>query len=187
MKSNKSPGLDGLTPEFFKTFWEDLGTIIQKLACEVSNSGQLPHSMRTGLITLIPKKGDLRNLTNWRPISLLNIDYKIITKTLASRVSKVIDTLISEDQSCCVPGGNIADNVILMDNIIQHLGNTNTRGYILKIDQYKAFDRVEHAYLLNVLTKMGFGDTFFRWVKLLYTNIGACIKHNGFVSDVFPI
>ena len=187
MKNNKSPGLDGLTTEFFRVFWDDLGAIILKLACEVSNTEQLPQSMRTGLITLIPKKGDLRKLTNWRPISLLNIDYKIITKTLASRVSKVINTLISEDQSCCIPGRNIADNVILMDNIIQYLGKNNESGYILKVDQYKAFDRVEHSYLLNVLTKMGFGDNFLRWVKLLYNNIGACIKHNGFVSDIFSI
>ena len=187
MGSHKSPGLDGLTPEFYKAFWAELGDIIVMLAQNSIDNDKLPQSMRTGLITLIPKKGDLRHLTNWRPISLLNIDYKIITKTLANRVSRVIHTLISEDQSCCVPGRNIADNVILIDNIMQYLQNNNMKGYILKIDQYKAFDRVEHSYLLKVLDQMGFGDYFLRWVKILYTDIVGCIKHNGNVSATFPI
>ena len=187
MKTNKSPGLDGLTSEFYKVFWEELEDIVLKLTSDIYTNGELTNSMKTGMITLIPKQGDLRNLTNWRPISLLNTDYKIITKALANKLSKVISTLISEDQTCCVPGRNIADNVILMDNIIQYLNNNGRNGYLLKIDQYKAFDRVEHDYLLDILDKMGFGINFRKWIKILYTDIRACIKHNGYISQHFSI
>ncbi|KAJ8029421.1 hypothetical protein HOLleu_28804 [Holothuria leucospilota] len=187
MKPDKSPGLDGLTPQFYKAFWSEWEEILMRLVHEIYNAGTLSNSMKIGMITLIPKKGDLRKLTNWRPISLLNTDYKIISKALATRLSKVISTLVSEDQSCCVPGRNIADNVILMNNIIRYLDSKKVNGYILKIDQYKAFDRVDHGYLFDVLQKMGFGDYFRNWIAILYNEITACIKHNGFISPNFDI
>lgn len=78
-----------------------------------------------------------------------------MTKKLANRVSEVIHTLISEDRSCCVPGRSIADNVILIDNIIQSLEENNTRGYILKIGVFHSVEHLILVYLSNVLEKMG--------------------------------
>ena len=187
MESNKSPGLDGLTVEFYKEFWDVLYDIFLRLTKEIYQSKAMCNSMKTGLITLIPKKGDLRKLKNWRPISLLNTDYKIITKALANRISNVINSLVSEDQTCCIPGRDIADNVLIMRNIIEYVNDNNRNGYVLKIDQLKAFDRVNHNYIFDVLKKMGFGNEFINWIKILYTDIHGCIKHNGYVSDTFHI
>ena len=187
MESNKSPGLDGLTAEFYKYFWWDLINIFQKLIGEIYNQNQLCNSMKIGLITLIPKKGDLTKLENWRPISLLNIDYKIISKALASRISKVMHHLVSADQTCSVPGRDIGENVLAMSNIIEYVNDQHLGGLALKIDQAKAFDRINHGYLFRVIEEMGFGPYLLKWVKILYSNILACIKHNGFISDTFII
>ncbi|KAJ8028516.1 hypothetical protein HOLleu_30774 [Holothuria leucospilota] len=187
MESSKSPGLDGLTVEFYRAFWPEMSVILSKLISEIFQAGELTESMKGSVITLIPKKGDLRRLTNWRPISLLNVDYKLIAKVLANRVSNVISTLVSEDQSCCVPGRDIAHNVLLIKNIIDFMLVNNMSGLILKIDQFKAFDRVDHAYLSDVLLKMGFGENFRRWVEILYNDIHGCVKHNGNVSGKFSI
>ncbi|PIK62474.1 pol-like protein [Apostichopus japonicus] len=187
MESSKSPGLDGLTVEFYKEFWDVLGEVLFKLTKEIYKTNEMCNSMKTGLITLIPKKGDLRKLKNWRPISLLNTDYKIITKALANRISRVINCLVSSDQTCCVPGRDIADNVLAMRNIINYVNENKLEGYVLKIDQLKAFDRVNHEYLINVLQRMGFGTNLINWVKILYNDIQGCIKHNGYISDTFHI
>ena len=187
MKSNKSPGQDGLTTEFYKYFWFDFIDIFDKLTKEIFNHNELCGSMKIGTITLIPKKGDLTRLINWRPISLLNIDYKIISKVLANRLSNVIPILISDDQTCCIPGRDISENVLVMENTIDYVNENNLNGLVLKIDQYKAFDRVNHNYLFKVIEKMGFGPNFQRWIQILYYNIEACIKHNGFISELFSI
>ena len=143
--------------------------------------------MRIGVLTLIPKTGDLDQQTNWRPITLLNTDDKIITKALANRMSNVIHHLISEDQTCCIPGKDISENVLIMNNLIDYVNDINSHGFALKIDQYKAFDRVDHMYLYDVITRMGFGQRFLSWIKILYNDINGCIRHNGFISDTFPI
>ena len=187
MKNSKSPGPDGLTSEFYKKFWEDLRTIMQKLTVRMFELGDSCVSMKTGLLTLIPKKGDLRHLSNWRPISLLNTDYKIVAKTITNRISNVVSLLVSGDQTCAVPGRDITDNVLIMDHVIKYVNKNDGEGYILKIDQEKAFDRVSHEYLFHVLEHMGFGKNIRTWIELLYANISGRIKHNGFISDPFPI
>lgn len=187
METDKSPGLDGLTVKFFRHFWPELADIFSKLVDNIFRKNELCKSMKTGVLTLIPKKGDLRKLTNWRPISLLNTDYKIIAKTIANRISKIIQCLISEDQTCCLPGRDITGNVLIMQNIIDYVNLTDSDGLVLKIDQFKAFDRVEHTYLFRVIEGMGFGQNIQKWIRILYNNIEGCIKHNGFISDTFQI
>ena len=187
MEANKSPGNDGLTAEFYKVFWYDLIHVFETLIEHTFSCNHLCDSMRIGTISLIPKKGDLAKLKNWRPISLLNVDYKIVSKAIANRISKVIQTLISEDQTCCIPGRDISENILIMSNVINYVNDNNLNGLVLKIDQYKAFDCVNHEYLFKALDRMGFGSNILRWIKILYHNITACIKHNGFISESFSI
>ena len=187
MEPNKSPGLDGITVEFYKTFWYDYVDIFERLIYEIINRNELCDSMKTSILTLIPKKGDLSRLTNWRPISLLNVDYKIISRSLAKRISSVIDKLVSTDQTCCVPERDITENVITMNNIIDYVNENDSDGYLLKIDQFKAFDSVNHDYLFSCIKRMGFGPYFLNWIKILYRGIHGCIKHNGYMSEFFPI
>ena len=136
------------------------------------DNGALSGSQRTGLITLICKDKDAAaDLSNWRPITLLNYDYKIISKVIYMRLQNVISSIINIDQTCGIRGRSILDNLHLMRNIIDYANDKNIKAAVLSLDQSKAFDRVSHEYLFATLRAFGFGPTFIQWVQLLYTNI----------------
>ena len=104
MANNKSPGSDGYPIEFYKMFWNQIGNILVKSLNFSFNNGQLSDSQRRGIISLIPKEGkDELLLKNWRPISLLNVDYKIATKVIANRMKNVLVSVISNDQTVFLP------------------------------------------------------------------------------------
>ena len=105
MSKEKSPGLDGLTAEFYQTFWLIIKNEFKEVVDECKKTGRLPRSMNMALIRLIFKnKGERVDLKNWRPISLLNVDYKIISKVLTNRLKKIMPLIINEDQSSGVIG-----------------------------------------------------------------------------------
>ena len=187
MEPNHSPGPDGLTAEFFKYFFDDLGPVILKVANSVFESNSMPETMRHGIITLVPKKGDKTSLKNWRPISLLNVDYKIIAKALAARLSQVMGNIISPDQTCCIKGRDISDNVLAMHDLLDFISENNRDGYLIKIDQQKAFDRVNHRYLIKVLEKFDFPEYFVKWVSIFYTEVKSSVKINGYLTEPLSI
>ena len=99
---------------------------------------------------------------------MLNVDYKICSKALAIRLSKVLSSIIHPDQTCSVPGRSIFDNLILLRDVLDYVNVTNEPGTLLNLDQEKAFDRVDRHFLLNTLSHFGFGETFYGWIPLLY-------------------
>ena len=118
----KSPGSDGLTTEFYLHFWSSLGALLLRVAGQCSLDGELAESMKESITRLIFKKrGDVKPLKNWRPISLLNVDYKIISKAITIRLSKVIESIAYSDQTCSVPGRTIFSNVSLLRDILDHI------------------------------------------------------------------
>lgn len=189
MPSNKSPGPDGITAEFYKMFWPELKPILIEIYQTMSESKQMSRSMSRGVITLIYKnKGDKKSLKNWRPISLLNVDYKIIAKVIANRMKGVLRSIISEEQTCCIPGRDIADNIMSIRDVIDFTECEDyEQGILLKIDQEKAFDRVSHKYMFNVLKAFNFGEAFINWIRIFYTNISSAVKCNGFLTSYFNI
>lgn len=90
MESGKAPGIDGLPIDFYKSFWGELGADLLQVLSDSLSKGMLPLSCRRAVITLIPKKGDLTDIKNWRPVSLLCCDYKLLSKVLANRLAEVI-------------------------------------------------------------------------------------------------
>ena len=105
---NRSPGLDGLTVEFYLHFWDVLAPLLLRVANECFFRGSLPDSMKGRVSRLIFKNRGVRKcLKNWRPISFLNLDYKIFSKVITSRLSKVLSFIIHPDQTCSIPGGSI--------------------------------------------------------------------------------
>jgi hypothetical protein len=96
-KPGKATELDGLTHEFYKQFWKELSPLLLQVVNSSLQDEQLPTSMLNGIITLIPKKGDLTQLANWRPITLLNTDYKLIARCLAKRLTTVLPKLTATD------------------------------------------------------------------------------------------
>lgn len=187
MAPYKSPGLDGICAEWYKHFIDDLSPILKNLIDEIFENGQLTNSQQKGLITLLYKKGPRDDLRNWRPISLLNIDYKIITKILAKRLGTVMPLIIEEDQTCSIKGRNIDTNITLTRDIIDYANIENKPLAIIALDQEKAFDRVELPYLKRVLESFNFGKNFRKWISILYNNISSCILTNGLISDEFKL
>ena len=176
LSKNKTPGLDGLSSEFYQTFWPMIRSDMFSVFEYAINSGSLPKSFRKAVITLIPKKGDLANISNWRPVSLLNNDYKIFAKVLANKLKTHISNIVSEDQTYCIPERTIYDNLNLIRDII-HISNCNdTPLAIVNLDQKKAFDNVDHSYLFNTMRAMGIGDSFISLIQLLYNDAEGVIK-----------
>lgn len=112
MENGKSSGIDGLTVEFYKTLWPVIGEDLLAVFNDCLKSGLLPLSCRRAVITLLLNKGDLQYVINWRPVSLCS-EYKILSKVLALRLSKVLSQLIHSDQSYCIPNRSIFDNIAL--------------------------------------------------------------------------
>jgi hypothetical protein len=184
MQNGKTPGSDGLPKEFYERFFHLFGADFINVVNQAYDKGSLSESQRTGLITLICKDPDHPELLeNWRPISLLNIDYKIVSKTLASRLGKVLPDIVHKDQTCAVPGRSIVDNLHLLRNVIDYCHQKHTRCAIVSYDQTKAFDRVSHEFLLRVLRAFGFGESFIKWFTVLYTDVRSRVIVNGFLSD----
>ena len=110
-ENGKSPGYNGLPAEFYKFFRQNLEDDFEELANHILfTEKQTAPSMRKSIISLIPKQCDLTDQKNWCPISLLGADYKIITKALALRLSKVMGKIIEPNQTCSIPGRNIFSN-----------------------------------------------------------------------------
>ena len=148
MKHNKSPGCDGFPIEFYKVFWIDIGKYLLKSFNESFTEGILPLTQRQGIITCIHKTGKPReHLKNWRPISLLNADYKIVSTVIAMRMRKVLDDVISSDQKGFLTNRNIAENTRLVYDVMSELKRLNKPGMLLLVDFEKAFDSVEWSYI----------------------------------------
>ena len=143
MVRGSAPGVDEFPMEFHLAFWDILGRdLVFVLNCTYELGHMSPSQCR-GPITLFHKGGERSNRSNWRPISLLNLDYKIASRSIALRLLKVIASVVSIDQTCGVPGRQISDNTALLRDIVDYCSRSSSRAAILFLDQRKAFDRVE--------------------------------------------
>ena len=138
-------------------------------------------------MTLLHKGGEREDIKNWRPLTLLNCDYKIISKLLAERLKNVLTKLIHPDQKGFVKGRNISEANRMIQDIIQYADEENEEGIIVFLDQQKAFDRVEWGWVDFVLKTFNFGEKFRGWIQMLVKNATTSIKTNGFVSKCFSI
>ena len=138
-ENNKSPGNDGLTVEFYKTFWNAIGNLLVDSLNYLYECGELSNSQKQAVITLIQKKGkDKRNICNWRPISLINVDTKIGSKAIATRLQKVLGEIIHFNQNAYVKGRTILDAVRTIDDILEYTERKNFSGLLVAIDFHKA-------------------------------------------------
>ena len=180
----KSPGDDGFTAEFYTCFFD-------LVSCDLVNSfnaaykeGELSISQRRGVITLVPKEDSgLSDLSNWRPITLLNLDYKIASKVIAKRIEKILPRIIHPDQTGFVKGRYIGQNIRLINDIMEHTKLHNIPGILLLLDFRKAFDTIEWSFIQNTLNFLNFGDGIERWVSTFYTGPESAVLNNGFSFD----
>lgn len=146
--------------------------------------GQLCESMKGTVTRLVYKKrGDIKNLKNWRPISLLNVDYKILSKAITLRLSRVLHSITDSDQTCSVPGQSIFSNVHLIQDILDYIEQTDEMAILVSLDQEKAFDRVNRSFLTDLLRHLGFGPIFCTWIETFYKGAYMQIILNGHLTD----
>jgi hypothetical protein len=143
---------------------------------------------RRGVITLIPKEGkDNHELKNWRPITLLNVDYKIASKIIANRLKTILNSVISCDQTGFLPNRYIGENIRLILDIIDYVDTVNIPGLLFFLDFEKAYDKLEWVFVHKCLDVFGFGNDIKKWIKMFYSKICSCIVNNGHVSQYFTL
>ena len=183
LKSNKSPGLDGISQEFYKFFWDDLSEYFMSVVNEIYDKGEMCHSMEKSVLSLIYKKNDKKCLNNYRPISITNTDYKILAFVLARRVQKVLRKIISHDQTAYIKGRYIGNNCRYVIDIIDYCNRFNREGLICFLDYSKASDSLHHYFIRACLEKFKFGHDFLRWIDILYHNPTIVVKNNGWLTS----
>ena len=145
-------------------------------------------SQKQAVITLIEKQGKDRTfIGNWRPISIINVDAKIMSNTIAIRVKNVLPYIIHQNQTGYVKDRYIGETVRSIFDIMEFADTENVPGILIFIDFKKAFDTLEWSYLLRCLNAFNFGSDFINWVKTFYQNIQSCTINNGLASDYFTL
>ena len=188
MKNNKSPGSDGFTTEFLKFFFIDIGQFLVRSINFGFEHGCLSVTQRQGVITCIPKEGkDKRFLKNWRPISLLNISYKIASAAIANRLKQFLHKLIHNDQKGFMQGKYLGENLRMIYDLIEYTEKEQLPGLLLLVDFEKAFDSISWVFISNVLDYLNFGPMFQKWIDVFYSQCCSCLSVNGSYSNWFNI
>jgi hypothetical protein len=185
LPKGKVPGIDGLPAELFRYFWTDLKESFMDVVQNSFNSGDLPDTMRTSIITLIYKKKDRDDLRNYRPISLLCSDYKIIAKVLAERMKLVLPFIIQKDQTGFLKDRYIGENISLFLDTQHYLHKTKKTGYAFLAHWEN--DRIDRPFLEKSLQAFGFGPNFIKWFNLLHKDSNAQVILNGFLTESFNV
>ena len=169
------------------SFGKKLKHLFHRCILECATEGMLSYSMRKGIIMLIHKGNglDRDNLSNYRPITLTNTDYKILTKALAIRFQNVIKTIISEDKAGFIKGWNITSHIRLTDDITSYLRKQNAPGALLALDFSKAFDSLRKECIIEALEIFNVGPHFIHLVSTVMNNTESCIHNGGWLSDWF--
>ena len=176
-ENNKSPGEDGLTVEFYKTFWNTVGNLMVESLNYSYDNGELSSSQERAIITLIEKKDkDRRNISNWRPISLINVDVKIGSKAIAKRLEAVLPKIIHHNQCAYAKDRTICDAVRSIDDILDYTKKYQIRGTLMAVDFKKAFDSVSRDFLFRTLHALRFGPSFIHWIKTFYNNTSSSAR-----------
>uniref|UniRef100_A0A2R5L921 Putative reverse transcriptase n=1 Tax=Ornithodoros turicata TaxID=34597 RepID=A0A2R5L921_9ACAR len=188
MRKGKSPGPDGLPVEFYLRFWDILGPALRGVFLDAVERGTLPASSRRGYVKLLCKDGARADeLSAWRPITLLNVDYKLFAKVLQQRVAQISTLIVSPAQACAVPERGIQQHLAALRDIFYWVADRQARAYIVSFDQEAAFDRVDHGFLFHVLHRAGFGERFQQFVRVLYTGAESQVLVNGRPSLAFDV
>lgn len=196
LKTKKSPGGDGIPNEFYKAFRDAIAGDLAVVFNDMIDSGRLTDSQKTSLVSLIPKDGgDKTLIRNWRPISLLCSDYKLLAKVLVNRLRHLLANILSIEQTGGLPGRQMADNLVNVRNLIVQINAEKCdashqvlnlpKAAVIGLDFAGAYDRVDRNLMYDTLTAYGFPDHILNWIKTLYESSEARVILNGRIGDPF--
>ena len=201
--NDKAPGLDGIPIELWKSMDDqfksstsdqpdkrkcDIVQVLTTVFLDIETHGTVASArINEGCISPIYKKKDPEDIANYRPITLLNTDYKIFTKALSLRLADVAPQIINRDQAGFIPGRSIFDQVKTTKLVIDYMNISNKKGVIVALDQEKAYDKVRHPYLWAVMKKFEFPEKFIKLIQNLYDNALTTVMINGEMSIPFIV
>jgi hypothetical protein len=170
-----APGIDGLSNIFIKKYWHYFRVPLHRYALSCFDKSCLTTNFRSACIKLIPKKGEISSIKNWRPISLLSNMYKILSRAINNRLNKVVNRICTRAQKGFNNRRYTQECLINVLETIQHCHVNNINGAVVAVDMAKAFDTLSHDFLRRVFKFYNFGPIITRWLTLLGENRQACI------------
>ena len=182
-KAGTAPGRDGIPVQLYRRFAELFQPLLTRLFSGIGASGQLPRGFTGGVISVLHKKGDPCNPANYRPITLLNTDYRLLAKVLAGRLGAHLPSIIGAEQTAFLSGRSIGENVHLLQLLPELLRREQRWALVVLCDFCKAYDTVDRGFLLAVMRQLGLGDGFLRWTHLLLARTQAAALVNGHLSN----
>ena len=185
MNPDKALGPDGFTARFFIACWDIIQKDLVKMVRKSQNCNKIGGSTNSSFLALIPKEKGAQNFARFRPISLCNTGYKIITKVIANRIKKILPKIIPENQGGFIHGRYIQDNIILVQEAIHSSCQRKEKGMIVKLDLANVFDRVRLNFLFVVMNKMGFHPQLISWIKACISGPWIAPLVNGRPADFF--
>jgi hypothetical protein len=178
IKTKSSPGLDGVSNKFIKKFWYYFRAPLFDYTKFCLERGELTESFKTAKIKLIPKKGNLKKIGNWRPISLLNCFYKLISKVITNRIRTVFDKITHVGQKGYSKKKLCQEAIFPLIDSILGSKKLKKKGCIVSVDIKKAFDSLSHDFMVHTLQFFNFGENIVNWIKTICTGRKACIILN---------
>lgn len=188
LPSGKAPGPDGLPVDFYRAYWRVLGVPLARVLNSSLQSQLLPSSMRCGIVTLLCKDESRRlDLGSYRPISLLNTDYKILAKAALGCLCPALETIVHPSQVATVPGRSILRHCQALRDSIYWAHSRQLPAVVASFDQAKAFDRVDHGYLFSVMRSSGIPENLCRTIETMYRGASSRVVVNGMLTDPFNV
>ena len=187
MKPDSAPGPDGFTARFFSRCWDIIKYDLLKMVRNSQIHHKLGGSTNSSFLALIPKEIGASNFSRFRPISLCNTGYKLVTKIIANRIKKILSRIIAENQGGFIKGRRILDNVILVQEAIHSSFLRKEKGMVVKLDLANAFDRVNHDFLFAVMEKIGFSTELIGWIKGCIYSPWVAPLVNGRLTNFFQV
>lgn len=188
LQSGKSPGPDEFPSEFYKEFTPQIIPLLRSTFEESFVSQSLLPTMRQAVISSILKKDKSSlNCSSYRPISLLNVDTKILAKLLAHRLERVLPSVISPDQTGFIKNRFSFFNIRRVLNFIYNQSDKDASETVVSLDAEKAFDQVRWDFLFHTLRRFGFGTNFISWIKVLYSSPVAAVQTNNNLTKYFQL
>jgi hypothetical protein len=186
-KRRKAPGSDGIVHEFYSTHWDIIKQELLEIVQNMYIEGNILAQQKHGVIVLLPKSNTPTTPDNYRALTLLNRDIKIVARIIAQHLPKWLPDIIHMGQHCGIHGTSMLDAVATVRDVIAYAEHMKKKLCLLTLDFKAAFDRLLHTYLYQALRAHGISEECITKIRTLYNDATASVQINGHESGSFPI